>query len=247
MPSDLWRAAPTENGMQSISTKIGALRDLVVLTLASCTIFTALAQNASVTADLSALRAKYGNALSDRVANEFMPMRRKILAEALNRDPRGGDCGPRPDFKVTRIVPVHVPEAAHDPRHWTERMKLSCGGSVARNFVAGLTPLGDPVMGILAPGDTLADVHTQRSLFPQLVAAAGAATAADKRGCPRATIMDTRVTNLPSPGVEPRRWSENWLFDVCGEAFDVSVQFAQPKGHTAGFVFAIKPPPRKRP
>ena len=249
IPSDLAGAAPTESGMKAISRRMGwgLLLGPATLTVASCITSAALAQDASVTADLSALRAKYGNALTGRVANEFMPMRRKVLAQALNKDPRGGDCGQKPDFKVTRIVPVHVPEVPHDPRHWTERVELSCGGSVARNFIVGLTPVGDPVPGILAPGDTLADFRTQGSLFPQLVAAAGAATAAEKRGCPRATILDTQVTNLPSPGVEPRRWSEDWLFDVCGEAFGVSVQFTQPKGHTAGFVFAIKPPPRKSP
>jgi hypothetical protein len=63
----------------------------LALTVASCITSAALAQDASMTADLSALRAKYGKALADRVANEFMPMRRKILAQALNNDPRGGD------------------------------------------------------------------------------------------------------------------------------------------------------------
>jgi hypothetical protein len=230
--------------MQAISS---SLRSLVALTVASCTISAALAQDASVTADLSALRAKYGNALADRIANEFMPMRRKILAETLNRDPRGGDCGPNPDFKVTRIVPVHVPEVPVDPRYWTERVELSCGGSVARNLLVGLNAVGDPLPSALTPGDTLADFRTQLSLVPQIRASAGAATAAVKRGCNRATILDTRVTNLPSPGVEPQGWSEQWFFDVCGEAFDLSVQFTQPKGHSAGFVFAIKPPPRKSP
>jgi hypothetical protein len=72
--------------MQAFSTRTGwgVLRGLVALTVASCTISAAMAQDASVTADLSALRAKYGNALADRVINEFMPMRRRILAEALN-------------------------------------------------------------------------------------------------------------------------------------------------------------------
>jgi len=39
--------------------------------VASCITSAALAQDASMTADLSALRAKYGKALADRVANEF--------------------------------------------------------------------------------------------------------------------------------------------------------------------------------
>jgi hypothetical protein len=142
-------AARTEDGMQAFSTRTGwgVLRGLVALTVASCTISAAMAQDASVTADLSALRAKYGNALADRVINEFMPMRRRILAEALNKDPRGSDCGPKPDFKVTRIVPIYLPEVRHAPRHWTERMELSCGGSVARNIIVGLTPVGEPVTG----------------------------------------------------------------------------------------------------
>jgi hypothetical protein len=125
--------------MQAISTTAGGgiLRGLAV---ASCTISAGLAQDASVTADLSAPRAQYGDALADRVANEFMPMRRKILAEALNRDPRGGDCGPKPDFKVTKIVPVHLPEVPHAPKHWTERMELLCGGGVAQNFHSGAYP-----------------------------------------------------------------------------------------------------------
>jgi hypothetical protein len=101
----------------------------LALTVASCITSAALAQDASMTADQSALRAKYGKALADRVANEFMPMRPKILAQALNNDPRAGDCGPKTDFKVTRIVPIRVPEYPDNARSWTKRVR--CGLSAA--------------------------------------------------------------------------------------------------------------------
>jgi hypothetical protein len=97
----------------------------LALTVASCITSAALAQDASMTADLSALRAKYGKALADRVANEFMPMRRKILAQALTR----AAATPKTDFKVTRIVPIRVPEYPDNARSWTERVR--CGLSAA--------------------------------------------------------------------------------------------------------------------
>jgi hypothetical protein len=37
-----------------------------------------------------------------------------------------------------------------------------------------------------------------------------------------------------------REGAQHWFFDVCGEAFDLSLQFTQPKGYGAGFVYSIK-------
>lgn len=111
-----------------------------------------------------------------------------------------------------------------------ENIKIEgCATSGALNILTMSRPGAPPLVGMLLPGDTHADMALQRDA---LVTARGLAAGKAAAGCGALHVIDTHfdgygeAANVDVPaGRDARQWHETWTFFSCGQQTNIHVDF----------------------
>jgi hypothetical protein len=111
-----------------------------------------------------------------------------------------------------------------------ENIKIDgCATSGALNILTMFRPGAPPLVGMLLPGDTHADIALQRDA---LVSARGLVAGKAPAGCGALHVVDTHfdgygeAANADVPaGRDARQWHETWTFFNCGQQAAVHVTF----------------------
>jgi hypothetical protein len=129
---------------------------------------------------------------------------------------RGVNCPSPAAFVVRDLYPYRLGES---DIVWIERYEVACEKPLRRALL--MVMKGKTVEAVpMAPGETLTD--------PQLQVDAGKLTrltalAREAKDCPRATVIDTVVTEKPKSTTAP--WKERWYVHACGRIVEMVVAF----------------------
>ncbi|HEY3951718.1 hypothetical protein [Phenylobacterium sp.] len=111
-----------------------------------------------------------------------------------------------------------------------ENIKIDgCATSGALNILTMFRPGAPPLVGMLLPGDTHADIALQRDA---LVSARALVAGKTPAGCGALHVIDTHFDGYGEPvnadvpaGRDARQWRETWTFFSCGQQTAIHVDF----------------------
>jgi hypothetical protein len=162
------------------------------------------------------LAAVYGEAIAARAFSDKLTDLRKARIDESLTHLRDVKCPSPAGFVVRDLYPYRLGES---DIVWIERYEVACEKPLRRALLMVLK--GDTVEAVpMAPGETLTD--------PQLQVDAGKMTrltalAREAKDCPRATVIDTVVTERPAG--TPAPWKERWYVHACGKIVEMVVAF----------------------
>ena len=104
-----------------------------------------------------------------------------------------------------------------------------CGTDRLLNALTIIGPDGSLHTEALLPGTTITDPQLQRDSVPYAAGAIGQLPP----GCEQGGVVNTRFVGVdgeppgtrPSPGGQPRPWTEVWTLQACSKRTDVTIHF----------------------
>lgn len=150
-------------------------------------------------------------------------------------DPPGSPPCPAAKYTTTGEVGVLTPVQVDDKGQPVsgaikEGMReTGCGADRLLNALTLVEPDGSLQTQALLPGTTITDPQLQQDSVPYAAGAMGQMPP----GCEQGSVANTRFVGLdgqapgtlPTPGSQPRPWTEVWTLQACAKRVDVTIHF----------------------